>query len=77
MNTKDFCARAEAALGGRGWMARLSESTGIHYSTVKRWAAGDLPPPEWTHALIELLEITPAAMRPSRFVKPPRARSGA
>ncbi len=66
----EFCARASAALGGRGWKRRLSEITGKDYSTVKRWASGEQAVPEYAVALIELLEIVPAAMRPIRFQRP-------
>lgn len=53
-------------------MTRLSEITGVHYATVKRWANGALPVPLYAIALVELLEIVPAALRPLRFLKPPR-----
>lgn len=53
-------------------MTRLSEITGVHYATVKRWANGSLPVPLYAIALVELLEIVPAALRPLRFLKPPR-----
>jgi hypothetical protein len=52
-------------------MTRLSEITGVHYATVKRWSNGTLPVPLYAIAIIELLEIVPAAMRPLRFLKTP------
>jgi hypothetical protein len=67
MKTDDFCRRADAALGGRGWMTTLARATGVHYATVKRWANGDLEVPEYVVAIVELLEKVPAAMRPDRF----------
>lgn len=72
MNTTEFNERASAALGGRGWMTRLSEITGVHYATVKRWSNGALPVPLYAIAIVELMEIVPEAMRPLRFLKPPR-----
>lgn len=73
MNTTEFNERASAALGGRGWMTRLSAITGVHYATVKRWANGSMPVPDYASAIVELLEVVPEALRPSRFLKPPRA----
>ncbi len=70
MNTKEFCTRAAATLGGHGWMAHLARITGVHYATVKRWANGDLQPPAYACALVELLEVVPAALRPERFQRP-------
>lgn len=67
MTTDEFNYRAAACLGGRGWMTRLAAVTGVHYATVKRWASGELVVPEYVCALIELLEVVPAAMRPARF----------
>jgi hypothetical protein len=67
MDTKDFCLRAESALGGRGWMTLLARACGVHYATVKRWANGDLAVPEYAQAIVELLEQVPVAMRPDRF----------
>lgn len=72
MNTTEFNMRAAAALGGRGWMTRLAEITGVHYATVKRWANGSMPVPLYAIAIVELLEIVPEAMRPTRFLKQPR-----
>ena len=72
MDTKEFNSRASAALGGRGWMTALARICGCHYATVKRWASGDLTVPEYAAAIVELLEVVPAAMRPDRFQRPPR-----
>lgn len=69
MKTKEFCDRASAALGGHGWMAMLARACGAHYSTVKRWANGDLAVPEYAVAIVELLERVPAAMRPDRWLR--------
>ena len=71
MQSKEFCERSATAFGGRGWMKRLSEATGVHYATVKRWASGELPVPEYAAAIIELLELVPSAMRPGRFLNKP------
>ena len=73
MDTKEFNLRAAAALGGRGWMTAMARALDVHYATVKRWASGDLQVPEYACAVVELLEKVPAAMRPDRFQKPPRA----
>ena len=73
MHTKEFNNRAAAVLGGRGWMTAMARICGVHYATVKRWAAGDLPVPEYAVALIELLEVVPAAMRPERFHRTARS----
>jgi hypothetical protein len=67
MDTKEFCNRAAATMGGHGWMTLMAKATGTHYSTVKRWANGELAPPEYACAIVELLETIPAAMRPERF----------
>jgi hypothetical protein len=72
MNTKEFCTRASATMGGHGWMTLLAKATGTHYSTVKRWANGELQPPEYACAIVELLEVIPAAMRPERFQRASR-----
>ena len=72
MNTTEFNERASATLGGRGWMTRLAEITGVHYATVKRWSNGSLPVPLYAIAIVELLEIVPEAFRPARFLKTPR-----
>lgn len=72
MNTTEFKARASSALGGRGWMTRLASITGVHYATVKRWANGSMPVPDYACAIVELLEVVPTALRPQRFLKPPR-----
>lgn len=69
MDTTEFRRRAAATLGGHGWMTQLAKITGVHYATVKRWARGDLHPPAYACALIELLEVIPQAMRPERFQK--------
>lgn len=73
MDQKEFNTRAALALGGRGWMTAMARITGTHYSTVKRWASGDLPVPEYACAIVELLEAVPAAMRPDRFQRQPRS----
>ena len=77
MNTTEFNERAARALGGRGWMTRLAAITGVHYATVKRWSNGSMPVPDYAVAIVELLEIVPEAMRPSRFLRPPRKGAAA
>lgn len=51
-------------------MTHLARISGVHYATVKRWARGDLAPPEYACALVELLEATPSEQRPARFQRP-------
>lgn len=66
---KTFAERASAALGGRGWQARMSRALGVDASTVRRWASGALAVPEYAWATVELLEATPAAFRPPRWLR--------
>lgn len=75
ISTSDFCERASAVLNGRGWMTRLASITGKDYSTVKRWAAGDLDVPGYAVTIVELLELVPAERRPERYGKPHRKRA--
>jgi hypothetical protein len=67
MNGTEFETRASAALGGRGWQARLSRCIGVNASTIRRWAAGELTVPAYAVALLELLERVPHTARPGRW----------
>jgi hypothetical protein len=69
MDTREFCERAGAVLGGRGWMRKLSEITGKDYSTVKRWASGQLEVPPYASFLIVLLEVVPESRLPEDLLK--------
>jgi hypothetical protein len=69
MDTTEFCERADAVLGGRGWLRKLSILTGKDYATVKRWANGTLAVPEYVATIIELLEVVPESRLPDRIVK--------
>lgn len=66
--TDDFANRASAALGGRGWQARMSRALGVDASTIRRWVSGAITPPTYAWAIVELLEATPAAFRPARWL---------
>lgn len=69
MTHEEFVERASSALGGpRGWKSRLGRALGVAPSTVQRWAKGELPPPDYAIAVIELLERVPAAFRPARWL---------
>ena len=71
MTNKEFARRMEATLTVepvRGdWKRRLADASGVSYSTVKRWVAGEWKIPGYAVALLEFLEATPAAMRPARW----------
>lgn len=67
-----FGNRAAAVLGGRGWVARWAEATGVHRTTVSRWARGELVLPPAAEAQLEALEALAAAGLPL----PPRWRAG-
>lgn len=49
-------------------MRRLSEITGKDYSTVKRWANGQLPVPLYVSILVELLEAVPESRLPESIL---------
>lgn len=72
MNTQEFNSRSEAVFGGRGWKTRLAAATGKDYSTVKRWADGSIPVPEYAASIVELLELIPEPFRPEKFLPPSR-----
>jgi transposase len=78
MRNTEFASRMEAALTTepvRGdWKRRLADATGVSYSTVKRWVAGEWEIPGYAIAILELLEVTPAAMRPERWQRSTRRR---
>lgn len=65
---ESFADRASAALGGRGWQARLSRALGVDASTVRRWVSGAIPIPAYAWAVVELLEAVPTAFRPARWL---------
>jgi hypothetical protein len=60
MDTNDFCERAAKILGGHGWRTRLAAITGKDYATIKRWANGQQPVPDYAASIVELLELVPA-----------------
>jgi hypothetical protein len=66
-----FAARAERALG-RQWATRFARGVGVHYASVKRWRSGTTPVPDYANAILELLESTPRAFLPERWIKIPR-----
>lgn len=68
MTNEDFANRASAALGGRGWQARMSRALDVDASTIRRWVSGAAPVPGYAVAVVELLEATPAAFRPARWL---------
>jgi hypothetical protein len=72
MKSREFEAKAGAIFGAHGWKKRIAAATGKDYATVKRWATGELPVPDYAVAIVELLEIVPEAMRPERFLRPAR-----
>jgi DNA-binding transcriptional regulator YiaG len=63
-----FSARASATLGGRGWQAKTAQALGVDASTIRRWVSGAMPVPTYAWAILELLENTPAAFRPPRWL---------
>lgn len=71
MTHDELVERAGRTFGGRGWRVRLSELTGAHYSTVKRWAAGDLPVPVYVETILDLIDRLDEGARAS-FVARPR-----
>lgn len=79
MTHEEFNQRCSALLGRWGWRARFAEATGINYTTVKRWATGAYPVPEYAATIVELLEGVPAFLRPVRWrgesERKPEARS--
>lgn len=50
------------------WKQHFARGLGKDYATVKRWAAGELPWPDYAVAVIELLERVPLDSRPPRWV---------
>jgi hypothetical protein len=67
MTNQEFNDRCAALLGRRGWKIAFSRATGLGYSTVKKWSAGDLPVPEYAASIVELLEGVPPFLRPHRW----------
>lgn len=69
MKPEHFETEAAQLLGGRGWKTRFCNATGTDTSTLRRWLARDEDMPAHAVALIELLRIVPAAMRPARWLR--------
>lgn len=69
MKPAEFEAEAFRLLGGRGWKTRFCRATATDPSTLRRWLARDEDVPDHAVALIELLRVVPAAMRPSRWLR--------
>lgn len=67
---QEFAARASAVLGGHGWQTRLSQAIGVDASTIRRWNSGTVNIPDYAIAILEFLEQTPTAFRPSRWLRP-------
>lgn len=65
----EFARRASEALGGRGWQVRLSVAIDVNISTIRRWTSEAIPVPKYACAVLELLEATPPAFRPPRWLK--------
>lgn len=68
----EFADRAKAILGGRGYQRRLAAALGVHTTTVSRWVSGDLDPPAYAWAVVELLEALDAASRQIQDLTPDR-----
>lgn len=68
MTGAEFERRATEALGGRGWQKAMSAAIGVDASTIRRWTSGVIPLPTYAVAVLELLEATPAAFRPPRWL---------
>lgn len=73
LNGAEFEQRATAALGGRGWQKAMSAALGVDASTIRRWTSGNVDVPTYAVAVLELLEATPAAFRPPRWLPGRRA----
>lgn len=67
MTAEDFNAAGEGLLG-YGWRRKLAAALGVHYSTVKRWSAGDCAVPAYVVAIFEFLAAVPRASRPNRWL---------
>ncbi|CAB5220294.1 hypothetical protein UFOVP233_40 [uncultured Caudovirales phage] len=65
----EYERRATEALGGRGWQKAMSAAIGVDASTIRRWTSGVVPVPTYAVAVLELLEATPAAFRPPRWLR--------
>lgn len=68
MTPTEFADRAQRTIGP-GWQSRLCRAIGKDASTVRRWVSGSVPVPDYAVALVELLEVTPTAFRPGRWIK--------
>jgi hypothetical protein len=68
MTADEFETRADAALG-RGWRGIFARAVERDASTVRRWIADGAEPPPYAVALLELIEVTPAAFRPDRWLE--------
>lgn len=61
-----FSGRLQAALGDN-YEKKFAAGSGVSLSTVYRWCSGDVPVPGYAIALVEFLELLPAAFRPDRW----------
>lgn len=56
MTPEELDDRATRVFGTPRWRRKLALATGKNYATVKRWAAGDLPVPEYVATILTLME---------------------
>lgn len=63
----DFCRRAEALLGGRGWKARWARAMDYRPAHVTVVTNGHEAPPQSWMAALELLEKLPPDQWPLRW----------
>lgn len=66
MDSTTFSQACKALLG-YGWRAKLARRLGLNYSTVQRWANGEVPVPQHTAATLELLGVIPKDQWPARW----------
>lgn len=75
MSPADFHAAGEGLLG-YGWRRKISRALGVDYSTVKRWAAGGSPVPQYVVAALEFLAAVPRQSWPARWQTPSTREPG-
>lgn len=67
MTEEEFCSRARAIFGPKGWKLCVCRITGRDQSTVKRWASGTADVPEFVGTMFDLIEMIPPSARPLKF----------
>lgn len=75
MGRDEFRARCEALFGRHGWQAALSRALGRSNTCVRNWTAGRAPVPPEVVAVVEFLEVAPAASWPPRWSELARRRA--